>query len=226
MNKPSLKILFEDNHLIVVDKPPLLPTMGVAANRPSVVSEVKTYLKEKYQKPGNVFLGVVSRLDSHTSGVLVLARTSKAAARLSDQFRRGTVDKTYLAMVEGRLAEPAGEMTDWIDKDDAAHRMFATRQPGPSAREARLTFQTIGLSADTTLVEVVLLTGRKHQIRVQFASRGHPVVGDRKYGSRRGFRGIALLAKSLRLVHPVRKSEMVFSVTPPESWEIGRFRRI
>jgi 23S rRNA pseudouridine1911/1915/1917 synthase len=226
------EILYEDNHLIVVNKPPLLATMGVAADHESMVTRVKDYLRRKYDKPGNVYLGVVSRLDSHACGVLVFARTSKAAGRLSEMFREGSVGKTYLAIVEGNLSGKSGIWEDWMIKDEAAQRMRTVNGPrGKSesgkALHARLGWRCLGAHNDLTLVEIDLQTGRKHQIRAQFAGRGFPILGDRKYGSRRAFEGnsgIALLAHVLKLEHPVRKSMMEFPVQPPDSWKIGRFR--
>ncbi len=223
MNALTLEILYEDNHLIVVNKPPLIATMGVASDEASMVMIVKDYLRKRYQKPGNVYLGVVSRLDSHSSGVLVFARTSKAASRLSEQFRDGKVLKTYLAIVEGVIPDDQGEMTDWIAKNEKVQQMEISHARASNAKMARLTWKKLGSHASKTLVEIDLITGRKHQIRVQFASCGFPVLGDRKYGARTRFTGIALLAKSLSLLHPVQKCPVVFTVEPPTTWEIHRF---
>ncbi len=224
-------ILFEDNHLIVVNKPPLIPTMGASAGQHSMVTWVKDYLRVRYNKPGNVYLGVVSRLDAFSRGVLVFARTSKAASRLSQQFRDGSVDKQYLAIVESRLEQSGGTMLDWVIKDDQARRMVVTGKTsagvrGESPRRAELNWRRLGNDGSQTLVEIDLVTGRKHQIRLQFSSRGWPVLGDRKYGGRHDFEGIALLAKSLSLVHPVRQNPMTFQVDPPASWKIRRFTNI
>lgn len=223
MKPDTLEILYEDNHLIVVNKPPLIATMGVASDEESMVTIVKEYLRKRYNKPGNVYLGVVSRLDSHSSGVLIFARTSKAASRLSEQFRNGTVTKTYLAIVEGVVDGDQGEMTDWITKNEKEQRMEVCPASAAKAKEARLRWKKLGCHDSMALLEIDLITGRKHQIRVQFSSREMPILGDRKYGSGSRFNGIALLAKSVSLLHPVQKCPVTFSVEPPGAWEIQRF---
>ncbi len=182
-----LKILYEDNHLLAVAKPPGLPTQGAAAGRQSLITLAKEYLKRKYRKPGNVYLGVVSRLDSPTSGVVVLARTSKAAARLSQQFRQRKVEKIYWAIVEGIMEPASAECVDWVTKGQRPQRMMVVSKTHRGALEARLSYRRLKEFRGTSLVEIALSTGRKHQIRVQLADRGHPIVGDRKYGSERGF---------------------------------------
>ena len=187
-NSPKfpLKVIYEDNHLLVIDKPAPLATMGAEAGQPSLAEMAKDYLRVKYNKPGNVYVGVVSRLDAFVTGVIVLARTSKAAARLTDQFRRRTVEKTYWAIVADPLPDQAGTLEHHVFKNDARHRMeVAGRrdQLPPDAKLARLKYQVIASDQQRSLVEVKLETGRKHQIRVQLESIGCPVVGDRKYGS-------------------------------------------
>jgi 23S rRNA pseudouridine1911/1915/1917 synthase len=223
MNSRQPDVLYEDNHLIVVNKPPLIPTMGVAAGEESMVTIVKEYLRVRYQKPGNVFLGVVSRLDAHSCGVLVFARTSKAAERLSEQFRTGIVTKTYWAIVEGEIPETEGEMSDWMRKNEQEQRMVVSRRGAAGAKPARLAWKKLGSHGGNSLLEVDLQTGRKHQIRLQFSSRGFPILGDRKYNARARFSGIALMAKSLSLLHPVRKCPMDFCLEPPGNWKIRRF---
>lgn len=213
---PPLEILYEDNHLLVVSKRAGLATQGVAEGTPSLVTEAKRYLKQKYQKPGNVYLGVVSRLDASVTGVVVLARTSKAAARLTEQFREGAVEKKYWAIVEKPPEPPAGELTDWLKKDDARQRMAVVHKHTIGAQKARLNYQMLKKLKGGCLVEVTLHTGRKHQIRVQLASVGCPILGDRKYGSRRTYDGgIALHARELGLTHPVSKERLTFTASPP-----------
>ena len=233
----SLEVLYEDNHLLVVNKPAGIATMG-AEQGPTMHSLAAHYLKTTYRKPGNAFVGVVSRLDAMTSGVLVLAKTSKAASRLSAQFAERSSDrseKVYLALVEGSLIypdanRPGTNSTDetlpgqeWIDfvrKDDAAHRMRVVNPSSPGAKEARLRYHQIGSTENWSLVAVRLISGRKHQIRLQFAHRGHAVLGDRKYGSRLPFpQGIALHSWRLRIVHPTRRVAMWFRADPPSSWK-------
>ncbi len=216
-----LAVLHEDNHLLVVDKPAGLATMGVRPGEPSLVEQVRSHLREKYAKPGNVYVGVVSRLDAHASGAIVFARTSKAARRLTDLFADGGVEKTYWAVVEGRPSPPDGSCVDWLVKDEPNQRMKIASSRAGGAKQARLAYRTLHPLDGTgqTLVEVALATGRKHQIRVQLASRGWPILGDRKYGSRRPFPGIALHSRRLAFEHPVRKTPIEIVAPAPASWE-------
>ncbi len=214
-----LPILFEDNHLLAVLKPAGLPTMGVEPGRPSLVTIAKDYLKRKHHKPGNVYLGVVSRLDAAVSGVILLARTSKAAARLTEQFRRGDVEKTYWALVEGRPEPAEASCVDWLCKDERQQRMVICAPEQPGSQQARLRYRTLRILPRVTLLEVLLETGRKHQIRVQLARRGHPVLGDRKYGATMAFpRGVALHSRRLELQHPVRKTPLRLDAPLPAAW--------
>ena len=223
----NLDILYEDNHLLVVNKPAGIATMG-AESGPTVHSMAAEYLKKTYNKPGRAYVGIVSRLDAMTSGVLVLARTSKAASRLTAQFARTTSVapiKLYLAGVEGQLGASHAEWVDHVRKDDRAKRMRTVKGSADSAQQATLRFVVIGEQHNASLVAVQLGTGRKHQIRVQFADRGHPVVGDRKYGSRRHFSaGVALHSWRLQIMHPVQRRAMWFEAPVPKSWQ--PFRRI
>lgn len=217
-----LEILYEDNHLLVVNKPVGIATMGAEAG-PTIHSLAADYLKQAYGKPGKAFVGVVSRLDAMTSGVLVLARTSKAASRLSSQFAQrsgGGTDKIYLAAVEGSLSELEGELQDHVLKDDAAHRMRVVGQTVDGAKEARLRYCRLLDREGVSVVAVRLLSGRKHQIRLQFADRGYPVLGDRKYGATtRFFSAIALHSWRLRIVHPTKRTPMWFRADPPPTWK-------
>lgn len=214
----DLQVLFEDNHLLVVNKPAGLSTMGAVAGQATLLSLAKDYIKQKYAKPGNVYLGVVSRLDALVTGVVVFARTSKSAARLTEQFRSREVVKTYWAMVEGVVA-PAGRCTNWLLHDDQAARV---RVVGPSvsgAKEALLSYRRLATAGGNSLVEVALETGRKHQIRVQLADLGCPILGDRKYGSGRPFpAGIALHARRVVFRHPVGRDRLEFQAPLPSSW--------
>lgn len=226
MPKPSLEILYEDNHLLVVNKPPGLATQGVIEGVPSVVTLAKQYLKRKYKKPGNVYLGVVSRLDSTVSGVLVLARTSKAADRLTKQFQSGSVEKIYWALVESEFAPqpPSGELSHWLLKNDRQRRMEVVPPRTRSAQHARLTYRMLDNEKLGTLLEVRLLTGRKHQIRLQLSDIGCPVLGDRKYGSRRPFaeNTIALHCVRLALDHPTTQERKEFTCPPPPNWRLSQ----
>ena len=219
MNTSTLSVLYEDNHLLVVDKPAGLPTMGTPGNRPTLLALAKQYVKDHYQKPGNVYLGVMSRLDAPVTGVILLARTSKAAARLTEQFRNHTVEKAYWAVVEGVVEPPAGGLIDWLGHDERHRRMHIVGQTLPGAREARLAYRQIKQVRCGTWLEVELETGRKHQIRVQLAHHGHPIVGDRKYDSRTPFPlGIALHARRLVISHPTTAARLEFEAPLPESW--------
>jgi 23S rRNA pseudouridine1911/1915/1917 synthase len=215
----QLTILYEDNHLLAVAKPPGLATMGVPDGKPSLLAAAKQYLKVKYDKPGEVYLGIVSRLDAPVTGVILLARTSKAAARLTEQFRSGTVEKLYWAVVEEQPDRPAGDCVDWVRKDERHRRMHIAAATNPDAKEARLSYRTLKSVSGGTLLEVQLVTGRKHQIRLQLAHRGWPIVGDRKYGATtRLEEGIALHARQLNFVHPVQKTEISLTAEVPRSW--------
>lgn len=219
MSSSSLEILFEDNHLLAVNKPAGLATMGVAAGETSLVVLAKQYIKRCYRKPGNVYLGVVSRLDTATSGVVILARTSKAAARLTEQFRTRAVQKTYWAIVSGTIEPAAAELVDWVIKDEAHERMVVVDAEVSGVKEARLRYRLVRAVLGGSLLEIDLLTGRKHQIRLQLASRGFPVWGEWKYAQARPFaNGLALHARRLVLEHPVRKIPLDLTARLPASW--------
>jgi 23S rRNA pseudouridine1911/1915/1917 synthase len=223
-----LEVLYEDNHLLVVNKPAMLPTMGVAEDRASLINAAKEYIRVKYAKPGNVFLGIVSRLDAPVTGVVLLARTSKAAGRLAKQFRDRDVEKIYWAIVEGSIEPPSGRLIDYLRKDERHRRVHASASETPGAQLAELHYRTIGSSPgepqlqdrSASLLEVRPHTGRKHQIRVQLSQAGFPILGDRKYGSRRRFpAGIALHARRLVARHPVSKMQMEFEAPLPAAWK-------
>ncbi len=224
MPKPSLEVLYEDNHLLVVNKPPGLATQGVIEGVPSVVTLAKEYLKRKYKKLGNVYLGIVSRLDSTVSGLLVLARTSKAADRLTKQFQSGAVEKTYWALVDSVPQPPSGELSHWLLKNDRQRRMEIVPPRTRSAQHARLKYRTLGKEKLGTLLEIRLLTGRKHQIRLQLSTIDCPILGDRKYGSRRPFAesAIALHCVRLALDHPTTHERKEFTCPPPAAWRLQR----
>lgn len=220
MKRLPFDVLYEDNHLLAVSKPPGLVTMGVAADRPSLLAAAREYIKHKYHKPGNVYLGAMSRLDAPVTGIVLLARTSKAAARLTEQFRTRQVEKTYWAIVEGRLEPAAGTLLDWVIKDERHRKMHIARQPRAGAQEARLQYRRLASLGPGDLLEVALETGRKHQIRLQLSHQGHPILGDRKYGSRQPFpAGIALHARRLVVTHPVRGESLELVAPLPEAWK-------
>jgi 23S rRNA pseudouridine1911/1915/1917 synthase len=217
----TVSILFEDNHCLVVDKPAGMLTQGDATGDASLVDWARGDLKRRYAKQGNVFVGLVHRLDRPVSGVVLLAKTSKAAARLSEQFRAGTVEKVYEAVVEGRAADDQGEWTDRLVKDEAHNVVRTTRTGGI---EARLAFRVLKRSARTTTLELRPITGRSHQLRVQLASRGLPIVGDRKYGATTALRAgdgglrIALHARKLTFTHPTTRARLSVESPVPGDW--------
>ncbi len=219
MARHPMSVLYEDNHLLAVLKPAQLPTMGVSADKPCLLKLARQYIKRKYNKPGNVYLGTVSRLDAPVTGVVVFARTSKAAARLNEAFRRREVEKIYWAIVEGRPS-PRGRYTDWLVKDERHRKMHRVDPSHPGASEARLAYKCTKRIQGGSFVEIELETGRKHQIRLQFGDRGHAILGDRKYGGRAGDfpRGIALHARRLTLTHPVRRDCLELVAPLPASW--------
>jgi 23S rRNA pseudouridine1911/1915/1917 synthase len=214
---PNIPIIYEDNHLLVIDKPSGLLSQEDHTGEPDVLNLCKQYIKKKYNKPGDVFLGLVHRLDRPVSGVMVLARTSKAASRLSYQIRKRTINKTYWALVEGQ-APVFGEFVHFLKKDSRTNVVKAYKSPKRDAKESRLKFISIKQSAKFTVVEVDLITGRPHQIRVQFAKEGHPLWGDHKYGNpdKRGNQNIALRSVKMELEHPTKKELMIFKAPKPK----------
>lgn len=219
MNRRPLEILLEDNHLLAVAKPAHLPTMGVDAEHVSLISLVRDYLRDKYKKPGNVYVGIVSRLDSLATGVIILARTSKAASRLTEQFRSRSVLKKYWAIVPGVPPIATGTLTHWLRKNEPLQKMVVCGAQDAGAQRADLTYQTLRTATRAALLEVDLLTGRKHQIRVQLAEQRLPILGDQKYGSQITFpKGIALHSRFLQFEHPVRHEQIQLVAPVPDYW--------
>ena len=215
----QIDVLYEDNHLLIVNKPALVATMGARAGEQTLVDRARTYLVQKYRKPGNAFVGVVSRLDAHVTGICVLTRTSKAASRMTRQFQQHRVTKVYRGLVGGSVEPDHGRYVDWLIKDEVHHRMRVGDAGQTGAREARMQYRLIQCLTVGSLLELDLETGRKHQIRVQLAHRGHPIVGDRKYGSRQRFvPGIALHAYRLEFEHPVRHDWVRLVCPLPSYW--------
>lgn len=214
-----LRVLFEDNHLLAVSKPAGVPTMGAEPGVVSVLDLARAYIAEKYAKPGAVYLGIVSRLDRPVTGVLLLARTSKAAARLTAAFAGRRVEKLYLATLDGELGPRSGSVAHHLVKDERLQRVVVTHPDAPGAQRAELRYEVLLRAPGRTLVAVRLLTGRKHQIRVQFAELGAPVLGDRKYGADGRCReGIALHAWRLGIEHPVRRTPLRLECGLPPKW--------
>ncbi len=219
----SLNVLYEDNHCLAILKPSGSLSTHYDGREETLDRKVKEYLKEKYKKPGNVFLGVVHRLDRPVSGVLLFARTSKAAARLSEQFREGSVEKIYWAIVEGEVGKTAGSLEDWLLKDRETGRVEVVEPPDKGARQALLHYQRQAVHNGLTWLEVRPQTGRTHQLRVQLAHHGYPIYGDAKYGGLHTFgRAIGLHARSLTFLHPIRYEPITLKADVPRPWR-GRF---
>lgn len=223
----DLVILFEDNHCLAVSKPAPLLTQGVPPGIVTLESMVKSYLKERYHKAGNVYLGIPHRLDRPVSGVVVFARNTKAARRLAEQFQNREVTKVYWAAVEGEVQPDAGDWHDWIIKHADEARAECVPAGAPGARPASLQYRRLSVRDGCSLLEFQPLTGRMHQIRVQTASRGWPVLGDVLYGSTRPFgppvelpreRVIALHARQLTFLHPIRYEPITLTAPLPETW--------
>lgn len=215
--------LFEDNHLLTLNKPAGLLSQADSTRNPDVVTLAKEYIKHKYSKPGNVYIGLVHRLDRPTSGAMVLARTSKAARRLSSAFRERSVKKKYIALVEGVLTG-SGVMEDYLHKEADRSYVVQAKEQG---KYASLRWNAVESNGRVTLVSIELITGRAHQIRCQFSDRGFPVLGDIRYGAHEGFDGrdrIALHCQSLRFLHPVKKISMNVETTFPGPWR--KFREL
>lgn len=213
----QLDILYLDNHLLVINKLPGLLAQGDHTGDPTVLSLGKAFLKERFNKPGRVYLSLVHRLDRPASGVMVLARTSKAARRLTDQFRQRRPEKKYLAVAEGQW-DGEGVCDDYLVKERRQVRVVA--EDYPKAKRARLQWRAVAFRDDLTLVDLHLETGRPHQVRVQLSHRGHPLLGDLRYGARRELdgRSLALHAYRLTIEHPTRAESMTWTAPPPPSW--------
>lgn len=240
MDSPPLDVLCEDGPVLAVNKPAGLLTQGVPVGVPTLEAQVRGYIRTKYNKPGNVYLGIPHRLDRATSGVIVFARNSKAAARLSEQFEHRRVRKEYLGVVGSVPAEPEGLLTDCLLKQPERAHVDVVPAGTPGAKEATLRYRVLDAKDGRALLRIEPLTGRMHQIRVQLAARGWPVVGDAQYGFRPVSDGrlsdegepttspddqtpgpptaIALHARRLTIFHPVRYDELTIVAPLPASW--------
>lgn len=220
-----MEVLYEDNHLIIVNKQSGEIVQGDKTGDEPLAESVKAYIKEKYAKPGAVFLGVVHRLDRPVSGIVVFARTSKALARLNEMFRTGKVHKTYHAIVCARPVADEALLTHWLTRNEAQNKAYAHTREVPGAKKAVLDYKLIGASDRYFLLEVNLHTGRHHQIRCQLAAAGSVIKGDLKYGARRSNPdgSICLHARSIRFEHPVSHKEINVIAPYPASnplWQV------
>ena len=209
-------IMHEDNHIIVVVKPQNVPSQEDSTGDKDMLSAVKEYLKTKYEKPGNAFCGLVHRLDRPTGGVMVFAKTSKAAARLADSIKSDEFDKTYLAVTEGVPKEKTGRLIHYLMKNEEKNTVYTVPQSTVGAKYAELTYKLRFTNEKHALLEVKLATGRSHQIRVQLASIGIPICGDYRYGRVAKASELALWAAELKFPHPVTDKTMVFRAYPPD----------
>jgi len=209
----KLRVLYEDNHVIVVVKEKNVLSQADNTHDIDMLTIIKKYLKEKYNKPGNVYLGLVHRLDRPVSGIMVFAKTSKAASRLSDQVRKKEIKKTYMAVVKGIIKKDEDTFVDYLLKLDNGNTIVTTKDNG---KESVLTYKVLkrNYEKNETLVSIDLKTGRHHQIRVQFASRGYPLCGDQRYGKSDKTQ-IALCAYKLEFIHPTTKQLMKFEIEKP-----------
>jgi 23S rRNA pseudouridine1911/1915/1917 synthase len=220
-----LNVVYEDNHVLGVVKPGGVLAQGDRTGDATLLDHAKSYLKHKYNKPGNVFVGLVHRIDRPASGVMVLARTSKAASRLAGEFSSRHVSKTYFAVVHGVVDDEGGELTGFVQRDHLRSRLVG--RPGPRARESRLRYRVLDRRESMSLLEVEPETGRHHQIRLQLSAAGYPIVGDLKYGAARPLpdKTIALHSGFLVFRHPTRDEDITLSAPPPDSAPWSFFRK-
>lgn len=217
MNNEELTVLYEDNHVIVVLKPQNAPCCEDVTGDRDMLTMIKDYIKVKENKQGNVYVGLVHRLDRVTGGVMVYAKSSKAASRLSEQMRNGDFEKKYLTVVCGSPKEDRAVLTDYMKKNTVNNMVYVCPPTVEGAKKAELEYVKVGENNGLSLLMVTLHTGRTHQIRVQMAHNGTPVYGDMRYGGENAVKGkIALWATSLGFFHPVSKERMVFKIEPPK----------
>jgi 23S rRNA pseudouridine1911/1915/1917 synthase len=221
----KLEIIFEDNHILVVKKPPGVLSQSDVSESIDMLGILKTYLKESGNKPGNVYLGLVHRLDRNVGGLMVFAKTSKSASRLSEAIRKNQFKKTYLAIVEGRLKKAHGTLENYLLKDPFINKVtvFDTNREG--AQYALLKYDLLSETNNNSLLKIQLKTGRSHQIRAQLSYMGYPILGDKKYGAKTSLEFISLWAYQLSFSHPVTKKTLEFKLLPPEAspWSDFKF---
>ncbi|MDX9934140.1 MAG: RluA family pseudouridine synthase [Sphaerochaetaceae bacterium] len=218
MNNIGQRIIFEDNHLILLNKLPGELSQGDKTNDATILDDVKLYLKQKYNKPGNVYLGVPHRLDRPSSGILVLAKTEKALVRMNDLFRDdNAVKKIYWAVVDRVPREPEGVVTHYLTRNPTKNKTTASIHERIQSKKASMRFAIIGASKSFFLLEIELITGRQHQIRAQLAAMGSHIKGDLKYGAARSNQGggIHLHARSIAFVHPIKQELLTVTAAPP-----------
>lgn len=215
----DLKVIFEDNHIIVVEKQPNIPSQADKTEDIDMLTIVKDYIKKKYNKTGNVYLGLVHRLDRPVGGVMIFAKTSKAAGRLSDEVREKVFKKKYLAVVDGKIESKQGTLEDYLYKDERNNISKVVTKDNKNSKLAKLDYEVITYNEikDLSLLKINLHTGRHHQIRVQLANVGHSIFGDQKYGTRGKGKQIALWAYELTIRHPITKKDITFKDLPKDN---------
>lgn len=218
---PKLNIIYEDNHLLVVEKPANIPVQEDSSKDIDMLTIIKEYRKVNENKPGEAYIGLVHRLDRPVSGIMVFAKTSKAASRLSDQIRQNTFHKTYIAVVEGTLPTQ-GKLEDYLIKIEKENKSYITTKE--KGKYSCLEYKLLSTKNNMSLIEINLITGRSHQIRVQFSSRNHPLIGDSKYGHNHNNIDIALFAKSITFNHPTAKEELTFTLDIPNKYPFNLFK--
>lgn len=213
--------VYEDNHIIVVNKKPGEIVQGDKTGDTPLSEIIKAYIKGKYNKPGNVFCGVVHRIDRPVGGLVIFAKTSKALTRLNDMLRKGEIHKTYWALVEGKPEKDSDTLKNYLVSDGRMNKTFIAKEGAPDAKESILQYTTVAKGDRYTLLEINLLTGRKHQIRAQLSAIGHPIKGDLKYGARRSNPdgGISLLARKIDFIHPVSKQQISLEAPLPDEFK-------
>lgn len=213
-----MQVVYEDNHIIIVSKRSGEIVQGDKTGDRTLADDVKAYIKEKYAKPGNVFLGITHRLDRPVSGLVVFAKTSKALSRLNEMFRNGDVHKTYWAITRNTPPKDEDTLTDWLTRNERQNKSYAHPREVPGSKKAVLRYKVIGRSDNYSLLEVNLLTGRHHQIRCQLAHMGCPIKGDLKYGAQRSNPdgSISLLSRRVEFVHPVSKETITVESPLPD----------
>lgn len=220
-----INVIYEDNHLLVVEKPVNVLSQGDDTNDKDMVNLLKNYLKVKYNKPGNVFVGLVHRLDRPVGGIMVFAKTSKAASRLSEQVRNKSFKKTYRAVLNGNMKKDKDILKDYLYKNKKTNMVSVVNKNHKDAKDAELSYETISKNEKFSMVQVDLKTGRPHQIRVQFSSRNHSLFGDQRYGQHINKKGdqIALWSYKIEITHPTTKEKMEFICNPPNNYPWNLF---
>lgn len=224
----NIKVLYEDNHLLVVEKPINIPVQADSSGDLDFLTMLKEDVKQRHKKPGNVYLALVHRLDRPVGGVMLFAKTSKAASRVSNEIRKQAMDRKYLAVVHGVPKKQSGILSHFLYKDKQKNIVHAVRENHPQAKQARLHYEVVANSKGLSLLSVELYTGRPHQIRVQLAENGTPIYGDQKYGSHKSRPGmqIALWAYELTIQHPTKEEQVSAVSNPPATYPwIELFKR-